>query len=141
MQPSNMPVISMPKLLPFDPLHTHPLAPTSQRDSVTVHPSQRRSFLPPPLSNKIVYLYIVFNGDPLGERGARKHRKNPLKWWDEFSFKGRVQTGTNKNRVGPCLLRAVIGRVAYDRQTEREREREREREAFYEMPDNVETDK
>jgi len=29
------------------------------------------------LSIKVICFYIVFNGDALGERGARKHRKNP----------------------------------------------------------------
>jgi hypothetical protein len=43
---------------------------------------------------------FIFNGHALGEWGARKHRKNPLKCWDEFSFKERVQTGTNKTEWG-----------------------------------------
>jgi len=71
---------------------------------------QRCSFSFLPLSNKIVsFQWACTRGV-----GVRKHRKNPSKWWDEFSFKGTVQTGTNnKNRVGPFLLRAVIGRVAW----------------------------
>jgi len=47
------------------------------------------------------FIFTSFSmGMHSGERGVRKHRKNPLKWWDEFSFKGMVQAGTNKTDSG-----------------------------------------
>jgi len=52
------------------------------------------------LSIKVICFYSVFNGLALCERGVRNPRKNPLKWWDEFSFKGMVQAGTNKTDSG-----------------------------------------
>jgi len=70
---------------------------------VPVHRCQRCSFFGfNRCQNTIVSFYCVINGMYLwsGGGGAINYRKNPLKEWDEFSFKGMAEARINKTDSG-----------------------------------------